>query len=101
MLCRMLMLALRLMLLEIRSKVNINMFITEFFNSTETPQFNEKDDQSVLSVDDTRKVRLTLRHLNRLRSSNDIRKFENEQKATDIAQQYTPSDAGGDAAALA
>lgn len=75
------------------------MFINEFFNSAETQQYNAKDDESVQKLSDTRKVRLTLRHLNRLRSSNDVRKYENEQKAVDVAQQYGAS--GGDDESMA
>lgn len=76
------------------------MLLTEFFNSAETDQYKEKDDQSVLKLDDTRKVRLTLLHLNRLRSANDVRKFENEKKAEELTDQYKAPSEGGDDAAL-
>lgn len=76
------------------------MLLTEFFNSAETEQYKEKDDQSVLKLDDTRKVRLTLLHLNRLRSANDVRKFENEKKAEELTDQYKAPAEGGDDAAL-
>jgi len=89
----------KLMRLVMQYKVNTNMFINEFFNSADTPQYNEKDDESIQKLSDTRKVRLTLRHLNRLRSSNDVRKYENEQKAVDVAQQYGAS--GGDDESMA
>ena len=76
------------------------MLLTEFFNSAETDQYKEKDDQSVLKLDDTRKVRLTLLHLNRLRSANDVRKFENEKKAEELTDQYKAPSEGGDESAL-
>jgi len=88
------------MLPEIRFKVNISMLLTEFFNSAETDQYNEKDNQSVLKLNDTRKVRLTLQHLNRLRSANDVRKFENEKKAEELTDQYKAPSEGGDESAL-
>lgn len=72
------------------------MFLNEFFDSAKAPQYNEKDDASVSTVSDTRKVRLTLKHLNRLRTANDVRKLENEQKATDINAQYAAPAEGGD-----
>lgn len=83
---------------EIRFKVNSVMLLTEFFNSAKTEQYKEKDDQSTLKLDDTRKVRLTLLHLNRLRSANDVRKFENEQKAEELTDQYKAASGGDDAA---
>lgn len=76
------------------------MLLTEFFNSAETDQYNEKDNQSVLKLNDTRKVRLTLLHLNRLRSANDVRKFENEKKAEELTDQYKAPSEGGDEPAL-
>jgi len=88
------------MLPEIRFKVNISMLLTEFFNSAETDQYNEKDIQSLLKWDDTRNVRLTLQHLNRLRSANDVRKFENEKKAEELTDQYKAPAEGGDEPAL-
>jgi len=76
------------------------MLLTEFFKSTDTDHYKEKDDQSVLKLDDTRKVRLTLQHLNRLRSANDIRKFENEKKSDELTDQYKAPSEGGDESAL-
>jgi len=55
----------------------------------------EKDDNSVLSIDDTRKTKLTLAQINRLRVMNDIRKLEQEKSLDKVRNQYksAPSDA--------
>jgi len=55
----------------------------------------EKDDNSVLSLDDTRKTKLTLAQINRLRIMNDIRKLEQEKSLDKVRNQYksAPSDA--------
>jgi len=74
------------------------MLLTEFFKSADTPHYVEKDDESIIRTNDTRKVRLTLLHLNRLRSANDVRKYEDEQKTQSLKDQYAkPADdeAGG------
>jgi len=74
------------------------MLLTEFFRSADTPQYIEKDDESVIKTNDTRKVRLTLLHLNRLRNANDVRKYENDKKSSKLKGQYAkPADdeAGG------
>tara|TARA_B110000238_G_C15798708_1_gene299154 strand:- start:128 stop:358 length:231 start_codon:yes stop_codon:yes gene_type:complete len=68
------------------------MLLYEFFKSADTPQYIEKDDESVIKTNDVRKVRLTLLHLNRLRISNDVRKFENEQKSSELKDQYAGAD---------
>ena len=54
----------------------------------------EKDDNSVLSIDDTRKTKLTLAQINRLRVMNDIRKLEQEKSLDKVRNQYksAPSD---------
>lgn len=64
------------------------MFLLEFFQDLPAGYSEEKEDNSTLSLNDTRKTRLTLAHLNRLRMTNDVRKFENEQKSQEITTQY-------------
>lgn len=52
----------------------------------------EKDDNTVLSLHDLRKTKLTLTQLNRLRIMNDIRRLEHEQKLTKVKAQYKPAE---------
>lgn len=49
---------------------------------------SEKEDHSALNIKDTRKTRLTLDRINRLRIMNDTRKLEHEKKLETIADQY-------------
>lgn len=64
------------------------MFILEMFGSTQSGYTSEKNDKSIQKLSDTRKTRLTLQHLNRLRQANDVRKFENEKKIESVKKQY-------------
>ena len=45
------------------------MYITELFDKAPAGYYNEKDDNTSLKLDDSRKTRITLAHLNRLRQS--------------------------------
>ena len=49
---------------------------------------DDKQDNSVIHADDTRKTRLTLDRLNKLRIMNDVRKLEHEQKLDKVTDQY-------------
>jgi len=64
------------------------MFINEMFDKAPEGYYNEKDDNTTLKLDDTRKTRLTLAHLNQLRQSHDVRKLEHEKKLETISAQY-------------
>lgn len=67
------------------------MLVTEFFNQTLKSGFStEKDDNSVQKLSDTRKSRLTLAQIKRLRIMNDLRKFEQQKEVEDISKQYKP-----------
>lgn len=71
------------------------MYLTELFDdgvigNDPTGYRSEKDDNSSLRLSDLRKTRLTLRALNKLRTMNDIRKLEHEQKLKDVKVQYSP-----------
>jgi len=67
------------------------MFILELFDPAPEGYHNEKDDQSVSKMSDSRKTRLTLAHLNQLRQSHDVRKVEHEKKLEQVAKQYAVS----------
>ena len=71
------------------------MNIFELFDPAPAGYHNEKEDQSVLKFDDSRKTRLTFAHLNQLRQSHDVRKLEHEQKLKAIAKQYQPAPDSG------
>lgn len=71
------------------------MFITELFNPAPEGYHNEKEDQSVLKMTDSRKTRLTLAHINQLRKSHDVRKLEHEKKIEAVAKQYAPAPEAG------
>jgi len=72
------------------------MFITELFNLKNSEGHNtEKDDNSVQKMSDTRKSRLTLAQIKRLRIMNDLRKFEHQKKVEGLSKQYQPAAASG------
>ena len=64
------------------------MFITELYEPLPELYHSERDDQSVIKLKDLRKTRLTLGHLNKLRMSTDIRKFEKEEEIKTLQDQY-------------
>jgi len=75
------------------------MYLLEFFQDLPPGYGDEKSDHTTIDIKDTRKTRLTLAHLNKIRMVNDVRKFENEQKIDTINRQYAPPQAEGGAAA--
>lgn len=64
------------------------MNLLELFEEDLPGHRTEKDDNTVLSLKDLRKTKLTLKQLNRLRIMNDVRKLEHEQKMDQVQQQY-------------
>ena len=53
------------------------------------PGYNDQQqDQSIPKLNDVRKTRLTLSQINSLRMMNDVRRFEEETRLTDIQRQY-------------
>ena len=64
------------------------MIVNELYEPTPPDFRSEKQDNTVLKKDDTRKTRLTLDRLNRLRIMNDVRKLEHEQKITQVQKQF-------------
>jgi hypothetical protein len=58
---------------------------------------DENDDNSVMHLGDLRKTKLTLAHINRLRTSSDVRRFEHENKLKSVSSQYKApaADMGG------
>lgn len=71
------------------------MNIMELFDPAPAGYYDEKADQSTIKKTDSRKTRLTLAHLNRLRQSHDVRKLEHEKKLEAISTQYAPAPEAG------
>lgn len=72
------------------------MFLLEVFQTTVKSQYStEKDDNSVIKLSDTRKSRLTLAQIKKLRIMNDMRKFEHQKKVEGLSKQYRPPAAPG------
>jgi hypothetical protein len=71
------------------------MQLLELYNQIPDGYRSEKDDNSVIKIKDTRKTRLTLDRLNKLRIMNDTRKLEHEKKLETVATQYKPAAAAG------
>lgn len=70
--------------------VNIFMLLIEFGKDLPAGYGTESDDGSALTITDTRKTRLTLTQINRIRMINDVRKFEKEQELKSVSTQYAP-----------
>ena len=67
------------------------MFLAELYQKSKQGYDNPGDDNSTIKLSDMRKgSRLTLRDLNQLRMSNDVRSVEHEQKLERVAKQYKP-----------
>ena len=60
----------------------------------------EKDRSSVALIDDTRRPRFTLEHLNKLRKVREFRKFEKINRRSLLAQIYAPPPAEGEMGGL-
>jgi hypothetical protein len=75
------------------------MFIQDLFENVEVDaRYDAANDNSQLKMSDTRKTRLTLEQINKLRLMNDQRKIEMKQKLENIQKQYgmgTAAAAGG------
>jgi len=67
------------------------MLLIELFNPMPAGYSTDTDDQSVLTLGDLRKTRLTLGQLHKLRQMNDVKKYEHEEKLKAISQQYAPA----------
>ena len=70
--------------------INLKEILNEYYEP-------ELDDYSKASLDDTRRPRLTLRHLNKLRKVRELRKLEKESHDEFVQQMYGSSgdDDGG------
>jgi hypothetical protein len=71
------------------------MHIFEFFDNPIYGREDPKEDHSTIKLDDSRKTRLTLAQINRLRMMNDVRKVEHEHQLKRVSKQYqVPAEPG-------
>lgn len=55
----------------------------------ENKSYSPGDDQSIISLDDTRKTKLTLKQINRARKAGEFHKEEQEKELEFIRQMYS------------
>jgi hypothetical protein len=66
------------------------MILNEIYEKSPEPYQDLEQDNSQPQLGDTRKTRLTLRQLNKLRQMNDVRSYEYKEKLKLVKQQYAP-----------
>lgn len=72
------------------------MILNELFEKP-VPEFQDQSqDSTTLKYEDSRKTRLTLGQLNRLRKMNDMRSLEHEQEMSFVRKMYAPPAPTGD-----
>ena len=67
------------------------MILSEIYNRNPEAYQDVSQDNSQPTLNDTRKTRLTLRQLNKLRQMNDVRSFEYKEKLKLVKKQYAPA----------
>jgi hypothetical protein len=72
------------------------MKLFEFYEDPVPGYENPSEDNTSLKLDDSRKTRLTLAQINRLRMMNDVKKVEHEQHLKKVSKQYKPPVEGGE-----
>lgn len=68
-----------------------SMILSEIYNRSPEAYQDIGQDNSQPGLKDTRKTRLTLAQLNKLRQMNDIRSFEYKEKLKLVKKQYAPA----------
>lgn len=66
------------------------MILSEIYNRSPEAYQDVSQDNSQPTLNDTRKTRLTLRQLNKLRQMNDVRSYEYKEKLKLVKKQYAP-----------
>ena len=66
------------------------MILSEIYNRSPEAYQDISQDNSQPRLNDTRKTRLTLRQLNKLRQMNDVRSYEYKEKLKLVKKQYAP-----------
>lgn len=71
------------------------MHIFEFFEAPIHGREDPSEDHTTIKLDDSRKTRLTLAQINRLRMMNDVKKVEHEHQLKRVSKQYkAPAEEG-------
>jgi hypothetical protein len=72
------------------------MLLKEMFGDYSKAYEDPSEDQSIPTLKDLRKVKLTLGHINQLRKIEDVRTYELAKGLEDIQRQYgVPAEGGG------
>lgn len=66
------------------------MFLKEFWDKSPSAYQDLSNDNSQTRMEDLRKTKLTLMHLNKLRKMNDLRNAEYKEKLALVKKQYAP-----------
>lgn len=69
------------------------MILNELFSKHVPEMQNLQADSTQLKYEDSRKTRLTLKQINRLRKMNDMRALEHEQEMNFVRKMYSPPSA--------
>lgn len=72
------------------------MILNELFQKPVEDMQDQANDGTTLKYTDSRKTRLTLGQLNRLRKMNDMRALEHEQEMSFVRKMYAPPPAAPD-----
>jgi hypothetical protein len=72
------------------------MILNELFDKQPEEMQDLSKDSSTLKYEDSRKTRLTLSQINRLRKMNDMRALEHEQEMSFVRKMYAPPAPQGD-----
>jgi hypothetical protein len=67
------------------------MILNELYERSPEAYQDVSQDNSQPTLKNTRKTRLTLRQINKLRQMNDVRNYEYQEKLKLVRQQYAPA----------
>lgn len=70
------------------------MLLLEFYDNAPTDFQDVRDDHSQVRWGETRKTRLTLGQINKIRRMNEVQAYERAQNLKKIRKQYAPPAAG-------
>lgn len=76
------------------------MKLFEMFEDNPVGYSTEKDDNTIVKLNDLRKTRLTLARIRKMRILNDIRRLELEKKRKKLNKQYGPQQGAGEMGGL-
>jgi len=72
------------------------MKLEELYEDTELTNYDPVEDNTVAHFDDTRKPRITLRHIHKLRKYHEFRDEQDQKRSDVVSTVYqTPAESGG------